>query len=145
MLLVCFFDEFTQDNGQWHEVADRPLESGLPTDIPGMRGKYLHFTGGGLLVLCGVGHSILGLDVNPDGTLTTQQKDLVHQLASLDWSRTGSLWQGYLVGPQGNVTPHKAHVVLAVAKAKRALGLAVTDREAKALERAEQAQPASIG
>lgn len=143
--LVNFFDEFTQDNEQWREVADRPLESGLTTDIPGMREKYLHFTGGGLLVLCGVGHSILGLNVNSNGTFSTGQKELVHQLASLDWSRRGSLWQGYLVGPQGNVTPHKNHVVLAVARAKEVLGLSVTNKEAVAIERAAQGQSASTG
>jgi DNA sulfur modification protein DndB len=141
--LVSFFDEFTHVNDQWREVADRTLESGLATDIPGMREKYLHFTGGGLLVLCGAGHSILGMDAKADGALAEQQKELVHQLASLDWSRRGSLWQGYLVGPQGNVTPHKAHIVLAVVKVKKALGLPLTSKEAGAFQRAEQEQAGS--
>jgi DGQHR domain-containing protein len=140
-----FFEEFTQTNTQWAEVAQRPLESGLTTDIPGMREKYLHFTGGGLLVLCGAGHSILELGSNTDGSLTSQQKDLVHQLASLDWSRRANLWQGYLVGPQGNVTPHKNHIVLAVAKTKRALGLPITPKEATILQRAVEQNPVPVG
>ena len=135
--LVNFFEEFTKANGQWQEVAERPLESGLSTDIPGMREQYLHFTGGGLLVLCGVGHGILELNVNPDGSLTPEQQSLVHQLASLDWSRRGSIWQGYLVGPQGNVTPHKNNIVLAVARSKQKLGLPVTNKETGILQRAE--------
>jgi len=133
--LVNFFNEFTQGNNQWREVAERPLEQGMSTDIPGMRVKYLHCTGGGLLALCGVGHAILEVNGNPDGSLTSEQKDLVQQLASLDWSRRASLWQGYLVGPQGNVTPHKNHIVLAVAKVKKALGLAMTPKEAGALQK----------
>ena len=141
--LVTFFDEFTDANDQWRDVAGRSLESGLTTNIPEMRMKYLHFTGAGLLVLCGVGHSILELEVSPDGVLTDRQKELVQRLASLDWSRKGSLWQGYLVGPQGNVTPQKPHVVRAVAKAKQELGLALTNKETMALQRAEDAHPTS--
>jgi DNA sulfur modification protein DndB len=142
--LINFFNEFTEENDQWHEVAERPLESGLSTDIPGMREKYLHFTGAGLLVLCGVGHAIMEVNASPDGSLTPEQKDLVRQLASLDWSRRASLWQGYLIGPQGNVTPQKNHIILAVAKVKKALGLPGTTKETSALQRAEEEQPAVV-
>ena len=142
--LINFFNEFTAENDQWREVAERPLESGLSTDVPGMRAKYLHCTGAGLLVLGGVGHAILKVNPSPDGSLTPEQKDLVRQLASLDWSRRGSLWQGYLVGPQGNVTPQKNHIILAVAKVKKALGLPSTTKEAGALQRAEEEQPAVV-
>jgi DNA sulfur modification protein DndB len=141
--LVNFFNEFTQGNDQWREVAERPLEHGLSTATPGMREKYLHFTGAGLLVLRGMGHGILEVNASPDGSLTTEQKDLVRQLASPDWSRRASLWQGYLsIGPQGNVTTQKNHIILAVAKAKKALGLSITAKEADALQRAEEEQPA---
>jgi hypothetical protein len=142
--LINFFNEVTQGNDQWREVAERPLEQGLSTDIPGMREKYLHFTGGGLLVLCGVGHAILEVHASPDGSLTPKQKELVQQLASLDWSRRASLWQGYLVGPQGNVTPHKNHIILAVAKVKKVLGLPITNKEAGTLHRAEEELPATF-
>jgi hypothetical protein len=142
--LVNFFNDFAQANEQWRTVAERPLEAGLTTDIPSMREKYLHFTGGGLLVLCGVGHGILEVDTNADGSLSTKQKDFVSKLASLDWSRRASLWQGYLVGPQGNVTPHKNHIVLGVAKTKKALGLPITNKEASALQRAAEEQPVSV-
>jgi hypothetical protein len=86
----------------------------------------------------------LEVHASPDGRLTPEQKDLVRQLASLDWSRRGGLWQGYLVGPQGNVTPQKNHIVLAVAKVKTALGLPITNKEASTLQRAEEQQPAAI-
>jgi DGQHR domain-containing protein len=78
--LINFFNEFTPENDQWREVAERPLASGLSTDVPGMREKYLHFTGAGLLVLCGVGHTILEFNGSPNGRLTTDQKDLVRRL-----------------------------------------------------------------
>jgi hypothetical protein len=84
------------------------------------------------------------VNASPDGSLTPEQQDLVRQLASLDWSRRASLWQGYLVGPQGNVTPQKNHIVLAVAKVKKALGLPSTTKETGALQRAEEEQPAVI-
>jgi DGQHR domain-containing protein len=142
--LVNFFNEFTQANDQWQEVAGRPLESGLITDISSMREKYLHFTGGGLLVLCGAGHGILEVDTNADGSLSPKQKDFVHQLACLDWSRRASLWQGYLVGPQGNVTPHKNHIVLGVAKTKKALGLPITSKEMSIFQRAAEEQPVPV-
>jgi DGQHR domain-containing protein len=142
--LVNFFNEFTQGNDQWREVAERPLEHGLSTATPGMREKYLHFTGGGLLVLCGVGHAILEVNASSDGSLTLEQKDLMRQLASLDWSRRASLWQGYLVGLQGNVTPHKNHIILAVAKVKKALGLPITTKESGALQRAKEEEPAAV-
>ncbi len=136
--VVNFLDEFAMHNREWRQVIDNPLEIGASVDIPGLRQSYLHFSGGGLLVLGGVGHSILE-DGAPDGTLSSQQKELIQNLASLDWSRRGDLWQGYLVGPQGNITPHKNHIALAVAKVKEALNLPRTEKELKLLERAQQA------
>ncbi len=141
--LINFYDDFTDSNVQWREVADKPLESGQAVDVPGMREKYLHFTGAGLLVLSGVGHSILATTVNSDGTLTPQQKDLIDKLADVDWSRHGDLWQGYLVS-KGSVTPHKLNIVTAVAKVKRAIGLALTKKEEERLIKAEQSETASV-
>ena len=136
--VIKFLEEFAQSNPQWDGVAKRPLESGLTTDIPGMRERFLHFTGGGLLVLSGVGHSILELNSQPDGALTAQQSLLIQQLAALDWSRRGQMWQGYLVGPQGNITPHKNYIVLAVARVKEELGLSLTPKEFGAIQRARE-------
>lgn len=141
--LVSFFDEFTAANEQWREVAAKPLESGQAVDIPGMRERYLHFTGAGLLVLCGVGHSILAATVNRDGSLTAKQRELISKLATLDWSRQSGLWKGYLVS-QGTVTPHKVNIVLAVAKAKKAVDLPLTDKEEAALQKSEEVQPAPV-
>ena len=134
---LSFFDEFTSVNRQWNAVAQRPLESGMTTDIPAFRNDYLHFTGGGLLVLCGVGHTILDLDPRPDGSLSDDQKQHIRDLAELDWSRNSVLWSGGLVGAQGNIAPHKSNVVLAVACAKTAIGLPTTVKEKAAIERAE--------
>ena len=92
---VCtFFEEFTQANDQWREVAERPLESGLTTNVPGLRQDYLHFTGGGLLVLCGVGHAILDLANLPGGELSEEQRQQIRMLAQLDWSRDAAMWSG---------------------------------------------------
>ena len=134
--LLDFFEEFASANPQWSEVANRPLELGMTTDIPALRNDYLHFTGAGLLVLCGVGHAILDLAVVQDGSLSDEQKYYIRKLAELDWSRQAVLWAGYLVGPQGNVTPHKGNVVLAVARAKSGLGLPVTEKEERAIAKA---------
>lgn len=135
--VVAFFDEFTADNPQWKHISERPLDAGLAADVPGIREKYLHFSGAGLLVLCGVGHTILQESTTSDGSLSDQQKAQINHLASLNWTRQGELWAGYLVGPQGNITPHKNHVALAVAKVKKHLGLTITDKEAAMLEKAE--------
>ena len=135
--VMSFLDEFATHNPQWKQVIDNPLETGVSVDIPGLRQNYLHFSGGGLLVMGGVGHTILEGGA-PDGTLSIQQKELIANLASLDWSRTGGLWQGYLVGPQGNITPHKNHIALAVAKVKDVLHLPCSEKELKLLERAQQ-------
>lgn len=135
--IVRFFDAFAQANTQWRQVADRPLESGLATDIPGMRVEFLHFAGAGLLVLCGVGHSILAQEVDADGALRPSQEEMIRRLAALDWSRHSTLWQGYLVGPQGNISPQKPQIALAVAKAKMEVGLPVTEKEDRILSRAD--------
>ena len=137
--LRAFFEEFTNANLQWNQVANRPLESGKPTDIPGLREHYLHFTGGGLLVLSGIGHAILGLDALPDGRQADVQMERIQALARLDWSRNAALWSGYLVGAQGNIHPHKANIVLAVARAKEQLGLELTAKESGAMDRAAAA------
>ena len=142
--LLAFFEEFTSANRQWNEVANRPLELGMTTDIPAFRNDYLHFTGGGLLVLCGVGHAILELVVLQDGGLSDEQKQYIRQLAELDWSRPAALWSGSVVGPEGNITPHKNNVVLAVARAKSALGLPMTEKEERAFDRANERAEALV-
>ena len=135
--ILAFFEAFTTANRQWNAVAQRPLESGLTTDIPAFRDNYIHFTGGGLLVLCGVGHTILDLDPMSEGTLSDAQTQHIQRLAELDWSRTSPLWAGGLVSPQGSITPHKGHVVLAVARAKSEVGLSLSQREQDAINKAE--------
>ena len=135
--ILAFFDEFTSVNPQWNKVAQRPLESGMSTNIPGFRENYLHFTGGGLLVLCGVGHGILDLDHRSDGLLSDEQRQRIHNLAELDWSREAALWSGNIVGAPGKITPHKNNVVLAVAYAKAKLGLPLTAKENGAIGGAE--------
>lgn len=135
--ILAFFEAFTAANRQWNAVALRPLESGLTTDIPAFRDNYIHFTGGGLLVLCGVGHTILDLDPMSEGTLSDEQTQHIQRLAELDWSRTSSLWAGGLVSPQGSITPHKGNVVLAVARAKSEIGLSLSQREQDAMHKAE--------
>ena len=135
--ILAFFEEFTRANGQWNEVAHRPLSSGMTTDIPGFRESYLHFTGGGLLVLSGVGHTILSLDHEPDGQLSVEQQQRIQELAQLDWSRDSALWAGSIVGAPGKITPHKSNVVLAVARTKARIGLPLTAKETGAIERAE--------
>ena len=136
--ILAFFEEFTRANPQWGEVAQRPLESGMTTDIPGLREKHLHFTGGGLLVLCGAAHGILSLDSQQDDELSSEQKRLIQSLAALDWSRDAALWSGNIVGIPGKITPHKNNVVLAVARAKAAIGLQLTDKENGAIQRADE-------
>ena len=135
--ILSFFEEFTRGNPEWNKVAQRPLEAGMTTDIPSLRESFLHFTGGGLLVLCGVGHAILDLDHQPDGLLSEDQKQRTWDLAELDWSRDAALWAGSIVGTPGKITPHKNMVVLAVARAKAKLRLPLTAKESGAIERAE--------
>ena len=137
--ILNFLEEFTFHNHEWKEVGDKPLESGLTTDIPGMRQAYLNFSGGGLLVLSGVGHAILE-DGTSDGMLSIWQKTMIEHLAQLDWARNSKLWHGYLVGPQGNITPHKNHIALAVAKVKEHLNLELTEKDARTIERAREAE-----
>ena len=135
--ILAFFDEFTRANAQWNEVAHRPLSSGLTTDIPSFRENFLHFTGGGLLVLSGVGHAILNLAHQPDGQLSGEQEQCIQDLAQLDWSRDSALWAGSIVGAPGKITPHKSNVVLAVARTKSRIGLPLTAKEQGAIERAK--------
>ena len=61
MRILAFIEEFTKENAEWNEVANRPLETGQVMNVPSLREHYLHFSGAGLLILCGVGHSILEL------------------------------------------------------------------------------------
>lgn len=135
--ILAFFEHFTEQNPEWKQVRDNPLTTVQTVDVPDLRNKYLHFSGAGLLVLTGVGHAILELEANTDGSLSDGQKVLIRQLASLDWSKGGPLWQNSVVGPQGNITPHKNNVVVAVAKVKRQLDLPLTDREKGHLTKAE--------
>jgi hypothetical protein len=110
-----------------------------------MRKKFLHFSGGGLLVLGGIGHTILKKADNSDGSLSNEQKDLIKQLAHLDWSREGDLWAGYLIGAQGSISAGKNNIALAVAKAKRYLDLPLSEGETKILRKSEEANVIPVG
>ena len=119
-------------------LPNRPLESGVITNIPELRSNYLHFTGAGMLVFCGVGHAILDSDIPTNGGLSDEQKQYVRNLAELDWSRGSALWANYLVA-QGNIAAGKNNIVLAIANVKSALGLPVTEKEEKAMLKAKEA------
>ena len=142
--VIDFFEEFTSANPQWNEVANRPLESGVITNIPELRSSYVHFTGAGVLVLCGVGHTILHNDMPANDGFSEEQRQYVRDLAALDWSRGSALWANYLVGPQGNISAGKNNIVLAVANVKSALGLPVTEKEEKAMLKAKEAAEALL-
>ena len=142
--VIDFFEEFTSANSQWNEVANRPLESGVITNIPELRSNYVHFTGAGMLVLCGVGHTILDNDMPANDGFSEEQRQYVRDLAALDWSRGSALWANYLVGPQGNISAGKNNIVLAVANVKSALGLPVTEKEEKAMLKAKEAAEALL-
>ena len=136
--IVSFLDEFTAANDQWRLVADRPLDSGQSVDVPSMREGFLHFSGGGFLVLAGAAHGVFEMEFSENVSFSSEQRGIIGHLADLDWSRRGRLWAGYLVGADGKVHPHKTNIALAVAKVKEVLGLSVTEKEAARLERAEE-------
>ena len=136
--MLAFLDEFTTANPQWNEVANRPLETGQITNIPSLREHYLHFSGAGLLVLCGVGHAILELECLPDGSLSDIQKDYVGRLATLDWQRRAPLWSDSVVDNQTKISAAKTKVALAVAQAKTNIGLSLTEKESDAVRRASE-------
>ena len=137
--VVKLFDEFAEHNEQWRKVRDAALSESEEVDIPGLRAKYLNFTGAGLLVISGVAHSILGDESEgwESGDLTLEQREQVERLATIDWAKGSDLWKGNLVGDQGNVTPHKPAVVLAVAKVKREIGIPLSEKEEGRIRSAE--------
>lgn len=133
-----FFEEFMKGNAQWNEVANRPLETGQITDIPYFREHYLHFSGAGLLIMCGVGHAILELKGLHDGSLSPEQKEYIGRLASLDWSRQSPLWRNSVIDIQGKISAAKNKVVLAIAHAKENLGLQLTLKETSIVQRIQE-------
>ncbi len=147
--ILAFLEEFTRENAEWNEVANRPLETGQITNIPHLREHYLHFSGAGLLILCGVGHAILALGSMPDGTLSQEQQEYTRQLASRDWSRSALLWGESVIDIQGKISAAKNKVVLAVAHAKDSLDLPLTQKEGETMQKvndlkAQQEQAALI-
>ena len=138
--LRAFLEAFTKHNTQWSQVTRAPLSEGSVLDVPHLRERYLHFSGAGLLVIGGVGHAILDKPGSTDGHLSSEQEAQVAALADLDWTRTGALWQGNVVGPQGNITPHKNNVALAVAKVKIHLGLPITPKERESMQARREAE-----
>ena len=136
--ILAFFEEFTKENAEWNEVAIRPLETGQITNIPYLREHYLHFSGAGLFILCGVGHAILELEGLHDGGLSAEQIEYIHRLASLDWLREARLWDTSVVDRQGKISAAKNKVVLAVAHAKESVGLQLTHKESEAVHKVQE-------
>jgi DNA sulfur modification protein DndB len=133
--LSHFFSMFTEANPQWQEVSQRTLESGQQTDVPGLREKYLHFTGAGLLIIGGVGHSILAKSPANSEELTAEQVTVVQALAGIDWHREAPVWKRSIIGGDGTIQPHRGVVAVAVADVKQMLGLELTEREEGMLKR----------
>jgi len=127
--IISFFNEFTQHNAQWREVSDKPLDSGASVDIPAMRARYLHFSGTGLAVICGVGHAILTGEMGTAEPLTSSQCEQIQKLALLDWSRDSELWRGSLITPTGNISNARKVVATAIAKAKEYLNMPLAEKE----------------
>ena len=136
--IIQVLDQFSNANEEWSEVKSKPLSSGLPVDIPGKRESHLHFLGVGLLVLSGVGHSIIADDDLQDASLNPRSQNLVHQLANLDWSRTSDLWRGNVASEQGKISTQKDIVALAVAKCKVAIGIELSTKEQTMIDRANE-------
>jgi DNA sulfur modification protein DndB len=127
-----FFAVFTQENAQWCALANRQRERGQIDDVIGMREKYLHFTGAGLLIMANVGYSIFKASgFAPDEEqMTPEQIELVTRLAQeVDWLRENPMWSGNAVMENGQVTPQRNPVAIAVAKVKASLGLTLTSHE----------------
>ena len=124
-----FFGVFTGHNPQWSTVAQQPLTSGQPVDIPTFRAQYLHFVGAGLLILGGVGHAIFDLSVPDDPRLTEEQLGYVIRLAEeIDWRRNAPLWQrSGVVTPTGAIAPHITALQTAISDVKEAIGLPLTE------------------
>ena len=127
--IISFLNEFTAHNAQWREVCEKPLATGTAVDIPELRARYIHFSGTGLAVVCGVGHTILtSEDITPQ-TLTASQREQIKKLALLDWSRNNNLWRGYLVTPAGNIANQRKTTATAIAKIKDYLNIPLTEKE----------------
>lgn len=131
--ILAFFEEFTAHNEQWRQVRDNPLETGGNVPVPDFREHYLHFTGCGMLVLCGVGHHIL-MSGAVGGPLSEEQKEQIQKLATINWSRQNNpLWLGNVVNAEGRISAGKPLVTRAVAKVKQKLQLPLTNKEQQAL------------
>jgi DGQHR domain-containing protein len=131
--ILAFFEEFTEHNVQWRQVRDNPLATGGNVPVPDFREHYLHFTGCGMLVLCGVGHQIL-MSGSVDGALSQGQREQIQKLATINWSRHNNpLWQGNVVNSEGRISAQKPLVARAVARVKHELQLPLTGKEQQML------------
>jgi DNA sulfur modification protein DndB len=134
--IQAFFDAMTMHNPQWNVIAARSPETGHVVDpAPEYRTKYLHCIGGGLNVMCAVGHMILAKQETLSAEFTSEQEYLLTQLATLDWSRDNALWYGGIVSTSGTATPHRSNLKLAIAKVKEEMGLTLTKSEQNALDK----------
>ena len=128
---VNVLNEFAAHNTEWSSIIESPVDSG--PKIPDLRARFLHFTTAGLLVICGVAHTIRDTGAQRNGQLSDTQKDLIHQLAAVDWRRSSPLWAGYLVDSRGVVANLRGNIVLAIARVKRELNLPLMEKEEKAI------------
>jgi DGQHR domain-containing protein len=141
--LVGFLSVFAAENPQWRSVAEKPRETGEVSPLPELREKYLHFLAGGLMVIGGVGHAIIRMCSSYQEELTSEQQEYIRRLArDVDWQKAAPIWQRSIVseGKNGkqNITASRAYLSVAVADAKRAIGLDLTEDERAAVKKAEE-------
>lgn len=143
--LVQVLSVFAADNPQWRLVGDKPSDTGEASPLPGLREKYVHFLAGGLMVIGGVGHAVLQRCTAYQEALSAEQVAYVSRLArEVDWSKGAPIWARSIVSEgahgQKNITASRAFLSVAVADAKRAIGLDLTEDERTVVRQAEQGE-----
>lgn len=126
-----FLSQFTGSNKDWLAIASSGDPAVSSIDVHALRQESVSLTATGLIIVGRVGYALRAL---PDA----EKARLVGSLGrDIDWSRSGELWQGTVVTPDGRILTQLGPVEAAVIKVKQKLGLPLTKSEVTRLQRLE--------
>jgi DGQHR domain-containing protein len=144
--ITDFLRQFSQENPQWRTVSDKPRATGDIVDIEGFREKYLHFFAGGLMIIGGIGYSVMKMCSTYQEELTAEQRAYITRLSKdIDWQKDNPLWRRSVISEKVNkkgqavlaLTGSYAFFSIGVADVKRAIGLDLTEDERTAIRKVE--------
>ncbi|MFC3965779.1 DNA sulfur modification protein DndB [Nocardia jiangsuensis] len=115
---VALVEALSEHMDPWREICALPTTGGPANQVADFRQQYVNMTATGLVIIGRVAY-----EIRKSADLDWRQ-DAYRRLATeIDWRRSGSLWAGTILSPDGKISTQRGPVREAADRVKHQLGL----------------------